>query len=784
MNIRIEKRNEILASREVVKSLAATTGLNEKLVELLVLREISDVDSINKFLYPSADNLCNPFLMKGMQETVERINEAISNDEKVVVYGDYDADGVCAAAILALYLASRNLSVFVHIPNRMGEGYGLNVESLARIIENEAPDLILTCDCGISGINEVEFVQELGVDIIVTDHHEISGNVPNCVVVNPKQSECLYPDKMLCGAGVALKVIEALAGREEALQYVDLACIATIADLVPLTNENRLIVQLGLKRLNERRNLGLNLLFDSLELKNVSSSDVAYKVAPRINAAGRMGDAYRAFELLTSTNVSQIRKIIDEISEDNDRRKKLCDEIYSEAEGDLVFEDLSNDRAIILSHPNWEKGITGIVAARIAGDYNRPAFILVRSADDVYKGTCRSVDGISVHDLLLYCRDLLIEFGGHSQAAGFSIVEANIPTFKRRVNEYLSRFNDEYFLPKATYDMDVQLSEISYDFVSSLSLLEPTGNGNPKPLFRLSIDNVKLAPCKSSNSHISLTFNNGLQIFAFNYSKLSYQLLGDGIKTIVTELQLSTYGGKQVKGIMRCCSPENLYVNELIVDAYPYELLRYLPADNPKYYTYMPQELDALTSKMYGTLIIATNYDAYQEYYVRHNHHVFHEFVNPTTKNNFTRVIVAPDLENENLSLALYENIVFLSPPLSDGVISFLNSKTNARIYVPKISNQSLMLCCDREMFANYFEAIKANQNVTAASLNGFFKTIAKTNDNLDYKQFVFCVRVFEELGIISLHKSPFQLIINRGIKAELSKSQLYSYVKGRLNES
>lgn len=301
----------------------------------------------------------DPFSMKGMHEAVERIEQAVNGKETVVIYGDYDADGVCAAAILALYLSCRGLEVYVHIPNRVGDGYGLNNDSLEKIISAHMPDLIITCDCGISGAEEVRFALELGVDMIITDHHEVSGEIPECIVVNPKQEDCGYPFNMLCGAGVALKLVEALGSRDEMLEYTDLACVATIADLVPLSDENRLIVQFGLERINKRRNLGLAMLFDELDLDTVTSGDIAYKAAPRINAAGRMGDAYRAFELLTVTDVGKIKNIIDEITEDNARRKEMCDEMYSEAVGDIAFENLIDNRAIVLSHPSWEKGITG-----------------------------------------------------------------------------------------------------------------------------------------------------------------------------------------------------------------------------------------------------------------------------------------------------------------------------------------------------------------------------------------------------------------------------------------
>ncbi|MFR6640511.1 MAG: single-stranded-DNA-specific exonuclease RecJ [Christensenellales bacterium] len=297
MNVDVVVKNEYPVDPDKVRSIADKLGLNEKFVELLFRRGVASEEDIKRFLYPDESMFYDPFLLKGMNEAVARLDAAIQNQEKIVVYGDYDADGVCAAAILSLFLSKKGLNVLVHIPNRIGEGYGLNVDSLGRIIESELPDLILTCDCGISGADEVKFATELGVDVIVTDHHEISGEIPDCTVVNPKQPDCNYPYDMLCGAGVALKLVEAMSDRKTMLEYADLACVATIADLVPLMDENRLIVQYGLKSLNECKNVGLKVMFDALKLGKITSGDVAFKVAPRINAAGRMGDAYRAFEL-------------------------------------------------------------------------------------------------------------------------------------------------------------------------------------------------------------------------------------------------------------------------------------------------------------------------------------------------------------------------------------------------------------------------------------------------------------------------------------------------------
>lgn len=783
MNVSVSQKNSKSIDLTAVKNIATDLKLNEKLVELLFLRGIDDEEALEHFLYPDVTMFYDPFLMKGMTEAVERIKQAITNKEKVVVYGDYDADGVCSAAILALFLASRGLNVFVHIPNRVGDGYGLNTERLERIIDEHIPDLIITCDCGISGANEVRFALDLGVDMIVTDHHEVSGEIPECIVVNPKQSDCCYPCKDLCGAGVTLKVVEALSDRDEMLGYTDLACVATIADLVPLTDENRLIVQFGLKRINERRNLGLSLLFDVLDLKNVVSGDIAYKVAPRINAAGRMGDAFRAFELLTITDVGRLKQIVDEIERDNAARKQMCDEMFDEAVGDLAYDDLVHNRAVVLSHPSWEKGITGILAARLASEYNRPAFIMVKSGDDVYKGTCRSVEGVNVHELLMSCKDYLVEFGGHAQAAGFSIKYNRIEEFKKAVNEYLAVFPDDLFLPKARYDMEIDVQDVKYDFVESLDLLEPTGNGNAKPLFKLDVDALKVAPCKNNKSHISVTLDTGFQMFAFNYSKLSYQLLSPGTKTLVTELQTSSYGGKAIKGIIRCCSPSELYINDSTCDGYEYGLLKYLPKDECKYSIYGEADVDELTKPLYGTLVIAPDRKTYADYAAKHSTPKVREFMYATTRNNFSRIIVVPSFTDGNLCFSNYEKIIFLRAPLNNGIISYLNSVTKAEIYVPDEPCNTYELSVERTVFADCFEKIKANVGIPTASMNGFYRHVATGSTELKQSQFLFCVQVFEELGFITIESNPFRIIVNKGVRADLDSSKIYSLVKEKLSK-
>lgn len=774
MNVLLEKKCNSLDMGEVL-SISSQLNINKRLVELLYSRGLDSVEKIRKYLYADVNNLYDPFLMKGMSSAVDRINEAINNNESVVVYGDYDADGVCAAAILSLYLSSRGLKVCAHIPNRIGEGYGLNVDSIEKIINNVLPDLIITCDCGISGVQEVEFAMDLGVDVIVTDHHEVGEEIPNCIVVNPKQSDCCYPDSMLCGAGVALKLVQALGGNEAMNEYLDLACVATIADLVPLMDENRLIVQLGLQKLKNCKNLGLRELFANLSISNVTSSEIAYKIAPRINAAGRMGDAYRAFELLTSHDYARVKQIINEINDDNNRRKMLCDEMYSEAVGDLAFKDVVTNKSIVLSHPSWEKGITGIVAARLTNDFNRPTFILVNSGDDTYKGTCRSIDEINLYDLLTYCQDSLIEFGGHNQAAGFSIKANRIDEFEAKVNEYLSKFNQSLFVPKVKYDLDVVEADITQDLVNAFEMMEPFGNGNTRPLVRLVVNNLTVAPCKNNPSHVTATTQRGFQTFAFSYSKQSYKFMGKADKELIIELQEGIYGNKQPKGILKYCIPNELFTNELFVSAYPYDLLKYANTNNAKFsYVSNNYDFNSFIQNVHGTLFIAQSISDYQAFSQKYKL-LINEYIYSGSKNNYTKIMIAPSLDDMKETLPLYKNIVFLSKPIDNGVICFLNSITKAQILV--VENELILpkVAISREVFANYYEFVKKIENVETTNIFTLFKRFSSTMSDITIHQFIVCVNIFKELGLIEVQSNPYKISIIPNQKVDLKSSYIYN---------
>lgn len=776
MNLTTQKVNDVLPDKAEVERIGKLLGLNEKLVELLFLRGYDNVDAINNFLHPSVDGLYPPETMLGMTECKNRLEQAIENNENIVVYGDYDADGICASAILSLYLSSRGLNVHTHIPDRVGEGYGLNVDSIERIIENTMPDLIITCDCGISAVEEVALSNDLGVDIIVTDHHEVGEKRPDCVIVNPHQNDCKYPFKDLCGAGVALKIVQALGGVEAASDYYDLAAIATVADLVSLTDENRLIVQLGLASMTKSKNFGILALVDSLKLKTVTASDIAFKIAPRINAAGRMGSAYRAFELFTSADSTVVSDRLKQIIDANNNRKTLCDELYAEAISILRSENLVENRAIIITSDKWEKGITGILAARLVGDFKRPAFVLVKNNDE-YKGTCRSIDGINIYELLSDNSDLLKEFGGHNQAAGFTILPHNIEEFKARVYSALRQVDVDMFIPSLKYDMELNENEVTTEFAQSLELLEPTGNnGNPKPLFMTKTSALTATPLKNNPNHTLLKTPSGLQFFAYNSYKLNTYYNGETEREMVYELADSDYSPRLY---IRGCAFDKLAVNDALAKGGYLRMLNYPKSSEAKYIEYDKSELRGLIDDPFGILLIAGCKDTYDKLAEEKNENiVIHEIFSETALNVYTRLIVAPELGN-NFMLENYKKVIFLDYPPSLNVIGYINRRTSADVYIPTTDNRNVVFSCvksDRNVFGEYFKALKANANIKAPNIYAFYKAARNRVKWLELPQFIACLSVFTQLGIMSY--SPNNGITVRPTVNALENSAIYKTIE------
>ena len=454
-----------------------------RLLELLVERGIDTPRLVQEYLHPEKSLLHDPMLMQGMDRAVAVIRESIARGDEIIVFGDYDVDGVTATAILLTYLRKQGAKAGFYIPDRHGEGYGLNMAAIDRLAAHAR--LLITVDCGITCPDEVAHARELGMRVIVTDHHQLGPRLPDCeAVLNPLMGD--YPFRRLCGAGVAFKLVQALGGEEAIEPLWELAALATIADIVPLMGENRVIVANGLCAMAQTKRPGLIALMESagVEPKNVSASDVAYRMAPRINAGGRLALASRGVELLTTRKLETAREIAQELDQDNTKRRELELSIFNEANQAVQREiDFMRERAIVVSSEGWNPGVIGLAASRLVEKYKWPTVLLAQDGD-VCVGSARSIPGVNIHDAMATCRDLFVRFGGHAQAAGLTIETKNVPEFRRRLTDAIrEQAEPEAFIPTEEYDLELELSEMTEELIDAFSAMQPTGFGNPAPVF-------------------------------------------------------------------------------------------------------------------------------------------------------------------------------------------------------------------------------------------------------------------------------------------------------------
>ena len=470
-----------------IDSLCKQLGVGTLLSKVLLARSVHTKEQATTKYLDSAP-LSDPFLMKDMDKAVRRIWQAVENNEKIVIYGDYDVDGVCATATLFSYLESVGANVFYKLPNRESEGYGLNSAVLAKFKE-KGVSLVITVDNGISAINEVAYANSIGLDIVITDHHLPKQEIPAALaVVDPLQKDDASPCKILAGVGVAFKLVCALEGVpcEEMLDYyADFVCTGTVADLMLLEGENRTFVKAGLEILNSSPRCGFESLMkiSGLEGKEVTSENIAYTIAPRINAAGRMSDATSALELLLSEDEEDADNLAAFLDSENRKRQdtqnKMAEDITNELQDNG---DMMKDRVIVVWGDHYHPGVVGIVASRLVEKYSRPAIVFTKDGDE-YKGSGRSVPAFSLHNALDNVKEYLIRFGGHELAAGLAVERENLENFRRAINEFA--MGNENMSKTADLDIDclVSLGEINVETVSQIDFVAPFGNGNPSPLF-------------------------------------------------------------------------------------------------------------------------------------------------------------------------------------------------------------------------------------------------------------------------------------------------------------
>ena len=458
--------------------------------QLLINRGMSDIDKIKSFLDTNPSELYNPFLMKGMREAVSRIEKALAKKEKILIHGDYDVDGVTATALLFFTLKEFGAEPVYFIPDRITEGYGLGDSGVKEAVKIKA-NLVITVDCGISSHEEVDALNKQGIDVIVTDHHEPPDILPDaCAVINPRQKACAYPDKNLSGVSVAFKLCEALSlelHSRSFWEHLDLVALGTISDVAPILGENRILVKEGLKLLkNSGSNKGIKALIEVSGIKKdkIGAFEIGFILGPRINAAGRLGSAGIAVELLLTDDDSNALELAKKLNEANKERQKIekntLKEAVSKIDRDINFKD---HKVIVLHNEDWHTGVMGIVASRISDKFNRPA-ILISTKDGIGRGSGRSIENFHLFEALTSCGELLKEYGGHQYACGLTILEENLPNFIKLINELADNtIMAEDLTQSLAIDMNIELNSLDYKTTEDIAKLEPFGEGNPEPVF-------------------------------------------------------------------------------------------------------------------------------------------------------------------------------------------------------------------------------------------------------------------------------------------------------------
>lgn len=538
--------------KERAAAFAQTYGVPFFLAMLMNIRGLDDAAHLQEFL-GEGEPLSDPFLLKDMDKAAARITRAVDNMEKIAVYGDYDADGVTSTAMLYSYLETRGADVIFYIPQREGEGYGMNIGAV-EYLKEQGVSLIVTVDNGISSVQEVARANELGIDVVVTDHHRPPAILPDAVaVVDAYRPDDTSPYKHFSGVGIAFKLLMALedgAGDVEDLleAYSDLAAIGTIGDIVPLTGENRTLIRAGLERLSQSDRPGVQALLENAGVagKALTSTNVAFTLVPRINATGRMGAPERAVRLLISGYEEEAEVLSEEICADNEERRRVEAEIAEAAFADIEAKGYMKDRVVVVDGENWHHGVIGIVASRVTERCGKPCMIVSRGETEA-KGSGRSIEGFSLFEAICACGDLLIKFGGHPMAAGITLKPENIEAFRKRINQYAAEHFPQMPTQTVTLDCKLNPAALSVSMAQSLTQLEPFGNGNPQPVFGLFNMELSNVTPVGGGGHLRLTLEkNGAVITAMRFNTKPEELpyhIGDKIDLAV-QLEAREFRGQ------------------------------------------------------------------------------------------------------------------------------------------------------------------------------------------------------------------------------------------------
>ncbi len=757
--------------------------LDIRIINYLNKKGYASAREIDKFLEPNIYELFDPLKLNNMQAAVTRIEQAITNNQKIVIYGDYDCDGISACVILYNYFKSRNVFCEVYIPNRFEDGYGLSSGMVKELLQT-SPDLIITVDLGITAIDEIKELKAHGVDVIVTDHHEPLNTLPDCLVIDPKVKGQSYKFDGLCGAGVALKLVQALSGINEVKKHLDICALATLGDIVPLVSENRIISKLGVTMLNSSSCLkSLKYLKTKLSLEKFDSSNITFRVVPRINACGRMSNAKKVFDFLVETDDNKLSKLYDEIAKDNDDRIKHINDAANVLEKQIKDINISNSN-ILLLRGEFHQGILGILASRICHDYNRPAIVFTKTEEGTLRGSGRSLEGINLHEALEKVSHLLVRFGGHKMAVGLELKEQDFDELQKALSVELSRISSiKDFAIDFKYDIEITEKDISVDFINQINSLEPFGCKNEKPALMIREEKLLCNQMKNNNfEHFKLITNSGKCIVAFFSEKHIDALKTNAKKQLIVDLEINNFKGKtypqailkdvKIDEIKLSNSAEREQMLSLISK---YRSLNQAKA-NSKVNEYNLDELDKLLANLngngFGTIVVLDSQNQINKvrnklintksYYLSHI----------PLKNKQNTLLVSSRYLIDNAEANGYKNIVFTRQIFEEEKSYFAQS---FNVYVPKRSKVNLNLSNDRNLNIYIYKLVNKYANLSA---NNIIEWVEKVREleakTVNAVQLLFSLLAFDELGFLKISFLPFNIHLNENPPKRLLNSSSF----------
>lgn len=757
---------------------------DERIIEFLNKRNEGKEFDLDKFLNPSEKDLRDAHKLKDIDLASEKIKEAIKSNKRILIYGDYDSDGICSSTILYLFFKSLGANVDVFIPNRFENGYGISIDAIEEIQSIYAPDLIVTVDLGITAIEEVEILKQEGVDIVITDHHIPLEEIPDCICVDPKL-ECEYGFDALCGAGVAMKLVEAMVGREVANKYLDIAAIATVGDIVPLVDENRAIAKLGIDKINSGDCLkSISFIMNKLEFEKINSTDISFKIVPRLNACGRMDNAIKVFEFLIETDEKLLEQKYSEIESDNTLRLASIDK------GNKIIDKcLKNYNRIepsVLVQGDFHEGIIGILASRVCHEFNKPAIIFTKTEDGTLKGSGRSIEQIDIHKIISSMSDLLVNFGGHKMAIGVEIEESAFDEFKRVFNEKIEEVSSDalFLIENLKYDIEITENDLNDRFYNELSLLEPFGCENEKPVLALKQNSVIVEPMSEKVfKHYKCFTNNNMPIVCFNFYKHADVARSKSEKMFIVELGENSYKGKTKLSILErsieLLKPnfEGLEESDVLSAVFNkyYSVMDFNNKDNYHIYEDAKEIIKQNISKSkYGTMIVASNSDdlkLIEELKLT-------ELISDLPRKNGQNVVVANPKQVYDIGdVDGYKNIIFLHKHFDEEHLFF---SQKVHVFEPaEKSRQNISILKDRAIFAKCYNLITNFAHVKANDEIDFASKLSLKSAEISASQILFCLLVFMELNFLEFDPTLNSVQMLKSKKMELSSSKFYNSLEG-----